>query len=69
MHGVAHEVSPAPPQTTGTETWFSLPEQPVTAPPKWKATLVTMLGAYPVAYGINWLLGLQTTTWPLPRTL
>ncbi|MGW1091612.1 hypothetical protein ACWD4L_36445 [Streptomyces sp. NPDC002596] len=49
MHGVAHEVSPAP--------------------PKWKATLVTMLGAYPVAYGTNWLLGPQITAWPLPRTL
>ncbi|GAA3475743.1 hypothetical protein [Streptomyces yanii] len=60
---------PAPPQTTRTETWFSLPEQPVTTPPKWKATLVTMLGAYPVAYGIKWLLGPQITAWPLPCAL
>jgi antibiotic biosynthesis monooxygenase (ABM) superfamily enzyme len=66
VHDIAHEVSAPPPQTTGTETWFSLPDQPVKAPPKWKATLVTMLGAYPVAFGINWLLAPQITTWPLP---
>lgn len=66
VHDIAHEVSASPVQTTGTETWFSLPEQPVKAPPKWKATLVTMLGAYPVAFGINWLLSPQLTGWPLP---
>jgi antibiotic biosynthesis monooxygenase (ABM) superfamily enzyme len=66
VHGIAHEVSESPAQITGTETWFSLPEQPVKAPAKWKATLVTMLGAYPVAFGINWLLSPHLTDWPLP---
>jgi antibiotic biosynthesis monooxygenase (ABM) superfamily enzyme len=66
VHDIAHEVSASPPQTTGTETWFSLPGQSVKAPPKWKATLVTMLGAYPVAFGINWVLAPQITDWPLP---
>jgi hypothetical protein len=66
VHGIAREVSASPPLTTGTETWFSLPEQPVKAPPKWKATLVTMLGAYPVAFGINGLISPHITAWPLP---
>ncbi|MEV7454165.1 MULTISPECIES: antibiotic biosynthesis monooxygenase [Streptomyces] len=66
VHEIAHEVSTSPPQTTGTETWFSLPEQPVKAPPKWKATLMTMLGAYPVSLLINWLLSPHLGSWPLP---
>lgn len=66
VHAIAREVREAEPKITGTETWFSLPERPTQAPPKWKATLVTMLGAYPVAFGIGWLIAPQVASWPLP---
>jgi uncharacterized protein len=52
--------------TTGMETWFSLPERMVKAPPRWKMGMVTFGGVYPLS------LILQTTAvpvaqgWPLP---
>ncbi|MFJ9588809.1 antibiotic biosynthesis monooxygenase [Streptomyces acidicola] len=48
MRAVGHQVSHVQRQPTGMETWFSLPQRPVDAPPRWKMTLMTMLGAYPI---------------------
>jgi uncharacterized protein len=33
-------------QTTGMETWFSLPDRSVPAPPRWKMALVTFAAVY-----------------------
>ncbi|WP_328995546.1 antibiotic biosynthesis monooxygenase [Kribbella sp. NBC_01245] len=66
VHKIARELSEAPPQITGTETWFSLPEHRVLPPPKWKTTLVTVLGAFPVSLVLNWLITPNVVTWPLP---
>ncbi|WP_128378133.1 antibiotic biosynthesis monooxygenase [Streptomyces cavernae] len=54
--GIATEITEHRQQTTGMETWFQLPGTQVKAPPRWKMTLVTALGAYPVALLINVLL-------------
>ncbi|MEW2396700.1 antibiotic biosynthesis monooxygenase [Streptomyces sp. NPDC046862] len=66
VHGVAHQVTEAQQQPTGMETWFSLPQRRVKAPPRWKMTLVTMLGAFPVALAINALITPHATALPVP---
>ncbi|MER6093729.1 antibiotic biosynthesis monooxygenase [Streptomyces bluensis] len=66
MRAVGHQVSHVQQQPTGMETWFSLPQRPVNAPPRWKMTLMTMLGAYPMSFVINWLISPHTTALPVP---
>ncbi|MFI1735499.1 antibiotic biosynthesis monooxygenase [Streptomyces acidicola] len=66
MRAVGHQVSHVQRQPTGMETWFSLPQRPVDAPPRWKMTLMTMLGAYPISLAINWLITPHTAALPVP---
>ena len=33
-------------RATGLETWFTLPDLTIVAPPKWKMAIVTFIGAY-----------------------
>ena len=35
--------------TTGLETWFSLPGEAVPSPPRWKMVLVTLVAVYPIS--------------------
>ena len=63
--GIADEVTEHRQQTTGMESWFQLPGTQVKAPPRWKMTLVTALGAYPVALLINMLLVPRAQTLPV----
>ncbi|HEX6472037.1 MAG TPA: antibiotic biosynthesis monooxygenase [Streptosporangiaceae bacterium] len=49
--------------TTGMETWFSLPDRSVSAPPRWKMVLVTFGAVYPLS------LLLQATVVPAAQGL
>lgn len=53
-------------QTTGMETWFSLPERTVHAPPRWKMSLVTFAVVYPLSLALQLTAVPLTSPWPLP---
>lgn len=52
--------------TTGMETWFSLPERPVAAPPRWKMALVTFAGVYPISVVLQVTAVPASQQWPAP---
>lgn len=53
---------------TGMERWFTLPNRSVTqAPPRYKSALLLLLGLYPSALVVGWML--QPLLAPLPRSL
>jgi antibiotic biosynthesis monooxygenase (ABM) superfamily enzyme len=52
---------------TGLERWFTLPWRPdLPPPPRIKMALLTLLAAYPIAYGIAFLLGPWLALLPPP---
>jgi antibiotic biosynthesis monooxygenase (ABM) superfamily enzyme len=63
LDGLAHEDRA---HTTGMETWFSLPDRSVQAPPRWKMALVTFAGVYPLALILQLTAVPATKEWPLP---
>ncbi|MEU9187471.1 antibiotic biosynthesis monooxygenase [Streptomyces sp. NPDC048484] len=66
IEGIATEVRAERQSTTGMESWFRLPGTAVKPPPRWKMVVVTFLGAYPMAFLIQWLMAPQMAAWPLP---
>jgi antibiotic biosynthesis monooxygenase (ABM) superfamily enzyme len=63
LDGIAHEHRH---QATGLETWFSLPGEEDSAPPRWKMALVTLLAVYPLSLLFQALVAPATLKWPLP---
>jgi hypothetical protein len=63
LDGLAHEDRA---HTTGMETWFSLPDRSVTAPPRWKMALVTFSGVYPLSLLLQATAVPLAKQWPLP---
>jgi antibiotic biosynthesis monooxygenase (ABM) superfamily enzyme len=53
-------------RTTGMETWFSLPDRSVHAPPRWKMALVTFAGVYPLSLILQVTAVPVAKAWPLP---
>ena len=47
---------------SGLETWFTLPGQPATPPPRSKITVMTWIGIFPLVYGYGQLLNLWLPT-------
>jgi uncharacterized protein len=52
--------------TTGMETWFSLPDRSVSAPPRWKMALVTFAGVYPLSLVLQVTAVPAAEGWPVP---
>lgn len=52
--------------TTGMETWFSLPDRSVPAPPRWKMALVTFAAVYPLSLLLQATAVPLAKSWPLP---
>jgi antibiotic biosynthesis monooxygenase (ABM) superfamily enzyme len=65
LAGIATESEPRE-TTTGMETWFSLPGHPVLPPAKWKMTLVSFLGVYPLILIFDMLGAEHLGELPLP---
>ena len=68
------ELTDGPPRVqapTGLETWFTLPDLGVVAPPpRWKVALVTWVAIYPTITALLLLFGSQLESLPVPtRTL
>jgi antibiotic biosynthesis monooxygenase (ABM) superfamily enzyme len=63
LDGLAHEDRA---HTTGMETWFSLPDRSVHAPPRWKMALVTFSGVYPLSVILQLTAVPAAKEWPLP---
>lgn len=53
-------------RSTGMETWFSLPGQAVSAPPKWKMAVVTFCAIWPISILFDGLVAPSILGWPLP---
>lgn len=53
-------------KTSGLETWFSLPERPAPAPPKWKMALVVLVAIFPISLTFQLLVGVHLVGLPLP---
>ncbi|TYB47036.1 antibiotic biosynthesis monooxygenase [Actinomadura chibensis] len=62
LHGIAAERQP---QTTGLETWFSLPGESVPPPSKAKMIVVTFIAVYPISLALNAFVTPLTMTWPV----
>jgi antibiotic biosynthesis monooxygenase (ABM) superfamily enzyme len=53
-------------QTTGLETWFTLPGKPIaTPPPRWKMWLVTLCAIYPLSLAFQIFIAPFLTSLPL----
>lgn len=53
-------------QTTGLETWFTLPGKPtITPPPRWKMWLLTLCAVYPLSLAFQILIAPFLTPLPL----
>ena len=52
-------------KATGLETWFDLPGQTVTPPPKWKMVTATFVGIYPLSLLFNAYVSPHLVAWPL----
>lgn len=63
LDGLAHEDQT---HTSGMETWFSLPDRSVSAPPRWKMVLVTFAGVYPLSLVLQATAVPAAKSWPLP---
>lgn len=50
--------------TTGLETWFSLPGESTSAPPRWKMALVTFCAVYPLSLLLQITIVPVTEAWP-----
>ncbi|GAA4240605.1 hypothetical protein GCM10022254_65940 [Actinomadura meridiana] len=63
LHGIATEHHR---DTTGLETWFSLPGESVPPPSKLKMIVVTFCAVYPISLLLNELVTPLTKQWPVP---
>ncbi|TMR03840.1 antibiotic biosynthesis monooxygenase [Actinomadura soli] len=63
VHGIATEHYR---DTTGLETWFSLPGESVPAPSKLKMIAVTFVAVYPLSLLLQAFVTPLATSWPLP---
>ncbi|MFA1544816.1 antibiotic biosynthesis monooxygenase [Actinomadura chokoriensis] len=63
LHGIAEEHHQ---DTTGLETWFSLPGESVPAPSKAKMVVVTFCAVYPLSLLLNAFATPLTKSWPVP---
>jgi antibiotic biosynthesis monooxygenase (ABM) superfamily enzyme len=66
LDGIAKQPEQHEQHMTGMETWFTLPGESVPPPPKWKMSIVTFCGVYPLsllyqAAGVS-----LSKSWPLP---
>jgi antibiotic biosynthesis monooxygenase (ABM) superfamily enzyme len=52
-------------RSTGMESWFSLPDQAVAAPPKWKMAVVSFAAIWPLSILFNGLVVPAVVSWPL----
>lgn len=52
-------------EATGLETWFDIPGQQVTAPPRWKMVVTTLIGIYPISLFYGGLIAAHVVHWPL----
>ncbi|TDC49360.1 antibiotic biosynthesis monooxygenase [Actinomadura sp. KC345] len=63
VRGIAEEHQQ---DTTGLETWFSVPGESVPAPSKPKMMAVTFCAVYPISLALNAFLTPLTKAWPVP---
>jgi antibiotic biosynthesis monooxygenase (ABM) superfamily enzyme len=52
-------------KATGLETWFEIPGQQVTPPPRWKMVVVTFIAIYPLSLIYGLYLAPHLITWPV----
>jgi len=52
-------------EATGLETWFDIPGQQVTAPPRWKMVITTFIAIYPISLAYGGLVAARVVHWPL----
>jgi uncharacterized protein len=52
-------------KATGLETWFTLPSQQVTPPPKWKMAATTFIAIYPLSLLYSIFLAPYIESWPV----
>jgi hypothetical protein len=50
-------------ELTGLESWFTLPDAPLRAFPKWKMAIATFLGVFPVVVLLSLTLGRVIAAW------
>jgi len=52
-------------KATGLETWFEIPGQSVTPPPRWKMVSVTFFAIYPISLAYGLFLAPRIVDWPV----
>jgi len=52
-------------RATGLETWFEIPGQVVTPPPRWKMVVVTFIAIYPLSLVYGLFLAPHLLKWPV----
>lgn len=52
-------------EATGLETWFDIPGQQVTPPPRWKMVITTFIGIYPLSLLYGFFLAAHIERWPI----
>jgi antibiotic biosynthesis monooxygenase (ABM) superfamily enzyme len=52
-------------KASGLETWFDIPGQLVSPPPRWKMAVTTMIAIYPIALLVNIFAVPHITSWPV----
>lgn len=65
---MAAEFTEGAPQTaelTGLESWFTLPNAPLRAAPKWKVAAATFVGVFPTATLLSLTVGRVIRSWPM----
>ncbi len=53
-------------EATGLETWFDIPGQRVTPPPRWKMVIATFIAIYPLSLIYGFFIAPNTLSWPTP---
>ena len=51
-------------KATGLETWFEIPGQLLTPPPRWKMVITTFIAIYPLSLLFSLFLAPHIATWP-----
>jgi len=57
--------SEADAKATGLETWFDIPGQQVTPPPRWKMVVTTFIAIYPISLLYGLFLAPHVESWPV----
>ncbi|MDB5165520.1 MAG: antibiotic biosynthesis monooxygenase [Candidatus Saccharibacteria bacterium] len=52
-------------KATGLETWFEIPGQQITPPPKWKMVVATFIAIYPISLLFSVFLAPYIADWPV----